>query len=195
MSIFSETDLHAAVVRWVRDVHPHCPIVPGLGELQDSEAKRIEAHSKGYAAGQPDLLLMSRTHKYAGLAIELKNPGHISAVASDKQYDFLERLEMAGFKVMVSNSYDDVIAAIQEYMSETYLTCSLCRRTFPTMLAYEKHARRGAARRLAKAKAKRDGTRLQKSGRKDANGIAKKTSKRTAGRNAEKIAVQTSTRS
>ena len=48
IQILSETDLHTQVVSWVRNKHPKALLIPGLGELQDSQERRIQAYGKGY---------------------------------------------------------------------------------------------------------------------------------------------------
>ena len=54
----NETDLHYKVVQYIRHFYPEAIIVPGLGELQDTPNKRIDAWKKGYLKGQGDLLIL-----------------------------------------------------------------------------------------------------------------------------------------
>lgn len=54
-----------------------------MGELQDTDAKRLDAWSKGYMKGQPDLLVLNRHWKYCGLAIEFKSPKAYGDLAAD----------------------------------------------------------------------------------------------------------------
>lgn len=49
--LLNETDLHYRVVAYLRRFDTNALIVPGLGELQDSSAKRCEAYRKGYRGG------------------------------------------------------------------------------------------------------------------------------------------------
>ena len=114
VSLMCETDLHYKVIDFVRKFFGEAVIVPGLGELQDTEAKRIEAWKKGYKSGQPDILLLNRTRMYSGLAIELKTPlgcGNTSA----NQDAFLQALHNNKFETFVSNSYDDIVVKVIEY--------------------------------------------------------------------------------
>lgn len=46
--IENETDLHCKVVHFIRKFYPEAVIVAGLGELQDTRAKRINSWKKGY---------------------------------------------------------------------------------------------------------------------------------------------------
>jgi prophage antirepressor-like protein len=74
MILINETDLHYAVVSYIRNNHPKAVIIPGLGEYQDTESKRCDAWRKGYKGGQPDLIIENPMGKYIGFAIELKSP-------------------------------------------------------------------------------------------------------------------------
>ena len=78
MSLMCETDLHYKVINFIRKFFAEAVIVPGLGELQDTDAKRIDAWKKGYKSGQPDILILNRTRNASGLAIELKTPLAVS---------------------------------------------------------------------------------------------------------------------
>ena len=53
--IMDERDLHIKVISYIRNNHPNAILCPGLGELQDSSTKRIEAYKKGYMKGQFDI--------------------------------------------------------------------------------------------------------------------------------------------
>ena len=90
---------------------------------------RIESWQKGYSRGQCDILLANRHKKYTGFAIELKSPVGWGVLSPD-QKKFLERLEKAGYKTLVSNDYDEVIVQIMEYFREVRSFCSHCGRWF-----------------------------------------------------------------
>ncbi|CAB4006112.1 Hypothetical predicted protein [Paramuricea clavata] len=72
--LINETDLHHAVVSYIRDNYPEAVIIPGLGEYQDTMSKRCDAWKKGYKGGQPDLIIENPMGKYKGFAIEFKSP-------------------------------------------------------------------------------------------------------------------------
>ena len=114
MSLMNETDLHYKVVDFIRKFFAEAILVPGLGELQDTEAKRIDAWNKGYRAGQPDIIILNRTQKASGLAIELKTPSG-SGTNSVKQDAFQQTLRNNKCDILVSNSYDDIVVKILEY--------------------------------------------------------------------------------
>ena len=46
----------------------------GLGDMQDTSSKRIDAWRKGYIKGKVDFVLALKNKNCDGLAIELKNP-------------------------------------------------------------------------------------------------------------------------
>ena len=118
LSLMNETDLHYKVVHVVRKYFPEAVMVAGFGELQDSSPKRIDAWSKGYVSGQPDLMLLNRTRSFSGLAIELKTP-MCQRNPSPQQNAYLERLQESGFWTLVSNCYDEIVVNILEFREES----------------------------------------------------------------------------
>ena len=114
MSLMNETDLHYKVVEFIRRFWMEAIIVPGLGELQDTSTKRVMAWRKGYTKGQPDILILNRTRRSAGLAIELKTPLGCG-VTSPNQEEFLDNLKDNNIETLVSNCYDEIIVKILEY--------------------------------------------------------------------------------
>jgi len=116
ISIQSELDLHVKVVAFVRKRYPNVIIIPGLGELQFTDQVRIRAWQKGYTSGQPDLILINTEGEDVGMAIEMKGPKVNDPEATDKQKVFMSRLKKAGYKTVVSNSYDDILFEVIKYM-------------------------------------------------------------------------------
>ena len=57
--IMDECDLHIKVISYIRNNHPNAILCAGLGELQDSSTKRIEAYKKGYMKGQFDITILN----------------------------------------------------------------------------------------------------------------------------------------
>ena len=115
--IRNETDLHYKVVDYLKRFYPQSLTVGGLGELQDTEAKRIDAKRKGYVAGQPDLRIMNSNRLYKAFAIEFKHPGGFGELR-DNQRAFLDRLQQEGCKTMVSSDYDEITRAIMAYFED-----------------------------------------------------------------------------
>ena len=117
VSLMCETDLHYKVVHFLRRFFAEAVMVPGLGELQDTSEKRIDSWSKGYIAGQPDLILLNRTRKHSGLAIELKTP-MCQRSPSPQQHTYLQSLQDSGFQTLVSNCYDEIVVKILEFRAD-----------------------------------------------------------------------------
>ena len=114
LKLINETDLHYQVVKHIREWYPNVIIIPGLGEYQDSSAKRCDAWSKGYIGGQPDLIIMEPSKGYCGYAIELKTPKGTGTV-SGKQKCWMNMLSSKGFKTTVSNDYAEIVVDLEVY--------------------------------------------------------------------------------
>ena len=117
VSLMNEADLHYKVIEFIRRFWMDAVVVAGLGELQDTSTKRLTSWRKGYTAGQPDILLLNRTRRSCGLAIELKTPLGCGVISA-KQTDFLNRLESNKYDTFISNDYDEIVVRILEYREE-----------------------------------------------------------------------------
>ena len=114
--IRNEYELHSRVVKFLRKKFPNLMLIPCMGELQDTSSKRISAYNKGYRSGAPDMLVLHANEEYNGLAIEFKTPLGTGRLSS-KQEKFLSDLHTcAGFQVLVSNDYDEILMCILDYM-------------------------------------------------------------------------------
>ena len=114
LKILNETDLHYAIIRYIRNYHPDALIISGLGEYQDTVQRRSDAYHKGYLGGQPDILIVNPINGYNGFAIELKTPKG-TGVIRENQVGWLERLTQLGYKTTFSNYYTDLMLKIHEY--------------------------------------------------------------------------------
>jgi hypothetical protein len=114
MQVLNETDLHENIVKFLRVQYPSLLIVPGLGENQTTDALRMACWRKGYCKGQPDIILPYKSGNYCGLAIELKTPAYQKEIG-ERQQAFLDNLQAAGWDVMVSNCYDEILAKLIRY--------------------------------------------------------------------------------
>ena len=56
----SETDLHMAVVKFIKENYPSAILVAGLGEYQNTEDLRLECWKKRFRKGQPDLMILNK---------------------------------------------------------------------------------------------------------------------------------------
>jgi hypothetical protein len=113
----SEKTLHYRVVNFIRRYYPNIIIIAGLGELQSTTRKRLEAWHKGYAKGTPDLLLLVPHRTYSGYCIELKSPKGNGKLSKD-QSDLLEKFRGFGYYTLVSNDYDETTSRITEFMRD-----------------------------------------------------------------------------
>jgi hypothetical protein len=125
VSLMCERDLHYKVMAFIRRFFDEAVVVPGLGELQDTVAKRGDAWHKGYKGGQPDILILNRTRKASGLALELKTP-LCQRSPSPEQEAFLKALRACKYETLVSNWYDEIIVKILEFR-EAARRCSSAR--------------------------------------------------------------------
>ena len=114
LKLLNETDLHYAVVRYIRRFHPNALIVAGLGEYQDTVQRRRDAYRKGYIGGQPDLIITNPMNGYNGFAIELKTPKGTGEIRSN-QVTWLKLLHERGHRTLISNDYTDIVLQIDEY--------------------------------------------------------------------------------
>jgi len=134
----NETQLHHKVVQAIRRFYPQVILIPGLGELQDTQYKRIDAFRKGYQKGQPDILILNEHKTYRGLAIELKTPMGTGSV-SQSQSNSLFNLQAAGFKTLLSDDYDRILLDLFEYFREIRIRCPHCCKKFKNNDTLNKH--------------------------------------------------------
>jgi hypothetical protein len=135
----TETHLHEKVVQFIRKKYPYTILIPGLGETGTTSQARLANWRKGYQSGCPDLLIIHRHPKFTGMALEFKHPGGMG-VTTDAQSEFMESLQTHGWLVMLSQSYDDIILAIAEYMRNASIICHDCRKCFTTISGLGNHA-------------------------------------------------------
>ena len=123
LNINNEKDLHYKVVDYLKNFIKEPIIIPGLGEHQINSGLRSDAYFKGYAPGQPDLILLNYHTHYKGLAIELKTPKG-TGIITEKQKNYRNTLENNLFLTVNSNNYDDIITTIVKYsMGIEYYKC------------------------------------------------------------------------
>ena len=117
VQLINEFDLHVKLVEFIRKRYPDVLIIAGLGENQTTSELRIDSWRKGYTKGQPDLLLPIRSGRKVGLALELKSPGWHHE-ASEHQKAFLQKLEMEGWQILVTNCYEDLLFEVRDYLDK-----------------------------------------------------------------------------
>ncbi len=115
ISLITENDLHYKVVEAIRENFPDLILIPGLGELQGTPRARRDACFKGDKGGQPDLIILNPNGERNGFALEMKTPSG-KGVLSEKQSDFIKKMEAINYKTMVSNDYAEVLIEITRYV-------------------------------------------------------------------------------
>ena len=123
--IESETDLHVKVVSFLKKRYPQGLFTVTLGENQDTVHKRINSFKKGYLRGSPDLIINNLHKHYTGFCIEFKSPKGNSILSPDQSM-ILQQYQNNGFKILVSNDYDQIIEQIIEYFRDVRILCSHC---------------------------------------------------------------------
>ena len=121
----NETELHYKVVDFIKRFKQDIILIPGLGENQKTTQTRSDSYFKGYEAGQVDILILNPHRYYQGLAIELKTPTGKNNV-SNKQKEYLNKLENLSFKVIVSNDYDLIVVELLKYFRHVLYPCKHC---------------------------------------------------------------------
>jgi hypothetical protein len=139
--IRTEIQLHEKIVAFVRNRYPAVLMNAGLGETGSTEALRIANWRKGYIKGCPDLFLYQRHPKHVGFALEFKHPGGLG-VLSEKQEVFAESLRCQGWLVLITQSYEEAILAIAEYMRDVQVVfCPTCKRLYVSAGSLAHHVR------------------------------------------------------
>ena len=136
--IENQTDFHVKVVSFLKKRYPHSLFTVTLGENQDTVHKRIDSFKKGYLRGSPDLIINNLHKHYTGFCIEFKSPKG-NGVLSPDQSMILLQYQNNGFKILVSNDYDQIIEQIIEYFRDVRLLCSHCPRRFITSQSLSNH--------------------------------------------------------
>ena len=133
-----ERDLHIKVISYIHNNHPNAILCAGLGKLQDSSTKRIEACKKGYMKGQFDITILNNHKKYNFLAVELKSPTGLGSLTS-QQRNMADIYKLNNGQVLISNNYDEIILAIHEYFKDVRMKCPYCSRKFISYESINKH--------------------------------------------------------
>jgi prophage antirepressor-like protein len=139
--IRNERALHYKVIAFIKKHFKEAVIITSLGELQKTEELRLESFSKGYRAGQPDIIILNLHKSYSGMAIELKTPTGMG-ILSDKQISFLETLKNNNYYTLVSNDYDEVVLEITKYLLDVLFLCTCCRKRFKSQHTLDIHIKK-----------------------------------------------------
>jgi len=139
ITLLNETDLHYKVIDCIRNKLLELVVVPGLGETQATKKQRIDGWRKGYVGGQPDILILNKTAKYDGFAIELKTPKSDGSM-SDKQREYLAQLEELNYKTLISNDYDVIVIELTENYTDLRFPRRCCSKVFKSRGTLDGHA-------------------------------------------------------
>ena len=85
--------------------------IPNGGSRPRLEA--INLKKQGLKSGVPDIFLPYANKKYHGLFIELK---YGKNKASEKQKEWINKLNEQGYKAVVCNGFDEARNTIEEYL-------------------------------------------------------------------------------
>ena len=127
--IENETDLHYKVIQLIRNYYPDSILVAGLGENQDTEEKRLDSYKKGYARGQPDIMILNYHKDYKGLCIEFKSPTNNYCI-SESQLKTKEKYKNNDYAYIISNDYDYLSKKRHKYMIGVRIKCQFCTKAF-----------------------------------------------------------------
>lgn len=109
-----EDDIQCAIVKYLRHVLPAGFIVQSTANKPRSAAAGAREKSMGAVAGWPDLAVYGQAEDENPTAwfIEVKAP---AGRLSDVQHEVHDRLKLAGFRVAVARSVDDVRDLVQAW--------------------------------------------------------------------------------
>ena len=137
-NIQSEYDLHKKVVNYIRNHHPKALLNATLGENQINSDMRLRSYNMGYQKGSPDLIIQNLHKVYSGFVIEFKNPKGNGQLSEDQKV-ILQEYKNNGFKVLVSNDYDEILEEIIHYFDGVRIKCNHCSRKFKSSKTLKNH--------------------------------------------------------
>lgn len=138
MTIKTEFDLHKAVISYLKKYHPSINFLATLGEMQDTTLKRSKAYHSGYIGGTPDICILDPHKKYNGFFCEFKSPSACGQI-SDNQKREIQKYRDQDYHVVVSNNYDDIIRALNDYIKDIRIKCQHCNCKFKNISTLKNH--------------------------------------------------------
>lgn len=138
-NIQTEYDLHTQIINFIKVQYPNILLTICNAELSnDSYEKRKKCFLLGYQNGTADIIINNLHKNYNGFAIELKSPRG-TGVISEAQKLMREKYNLNGFKTLISNSYNECLYQIIEYMRETRIKCIHCKNKFKNKHTLNNH--------------------------------------------------------
>ena len=138
-NIQTEYDLHKKVVNFIRNYYPKALLNATLGENQINSNMRLRSYALGYQKGSPDLIIQNLHNVYSGFAIEFKSPIGYGKL-SEHQNMMLQEYAKNGFKVLLSNNYDEILKEIIHYFDGVRIKCNHCSRKFKSSQTMKNHS-------------------------------------------------------
>ena len=138
-NIQTEFDLHKKVVNFIRNHYPKALLNATLGENQINSNMRLRSYNLGYQKGLPDIIIQNLHKVYSGFAIEFKSPRGYGEL-SEHQNVMLQEYTNNGFKVLVSNDYDEILKEIIHYFDGVRIKCNHCSRKFKSSETLKNHS-------------------------------------------------------
>ena len=138
-NIQTEFDLHKKVVNFIRNHYPKALLNATLGENQINSNMRLRSYNLGYQKGSPDLIIQNLHKVYSGFAIEFKSPRGYGEL-SEHQNVMLQEYTNNGFKVLVSNDYDEILKEIIHYFDGVRIKCNHCSKKFKSSETLKNHS-------------------------------------------------------
>ena len=86
----------------------------------------------------PDLIIQNLHNVYSGFAIEFKSPIGYGEL-SEHQNVMLQEYTNNGFKVLLSNDYDEIIKEIIHYFDGVRIKCNHSSRKFKSLKTLKNH--------------------------------------------------------
>ena len=137
--IESEFELHSKVINFIKNYYPFMLTTVCNPELSnDTSVKRIKCAQLGYVKGTFDVIINNLHKHFSGYAIEFKSPSG-NGIISEAQQLMKTTYENNNFKTLISNSYDEIITSIIEYMRETRVKCNHCNCKFKSVKTLKNH--------------------------------------------------------
>ena len=99
---------------------------------------RLRSYILGYQKGSPDLIIQNLHKSYSGFAIEFKSPQGYGNLTEHQNVILKEYLKN-GFKVLLSNDYDNILKEIIHYFNDVRILCSHCFRKFKSATTLKNH--------------------------------------------------------
>ena len=112
----NEATLQAQIITFIKYNFPAARYCASLGgQYQQYNSQKRKATKTGYVKGFPDLQITEARGGYFGLFIELKYDK--TRYASKEQKDWINDLQIRGYRAEICKGYEETIDLITEYLT------------------------------------------------------------------------------